>query len=315
MEAGVDTEDDEVSMDELEAAEASSESTPVASASKPISAEEAVEEHATVGIVTGAERVVETTPIAITSSGETVQGGLSGSGSHVDPPLLNSSPSTRQYVWRTRRRSLVPTDSERTVSVTVRVPTPPSLLPESGGTAPSPITTAAEVPAAATVPESETVPTAIEEIPVGEEGPTHIPDVPKGNNIVDSIIISENLVIGTDSGMGMTQIGRAEVAANEELVQADARLGSDMPAMEEAFVQDPADDVSMEDMADTHDSYDAILAEAEGHVAGAQAADIEVIAPMTAHASPTKTGNRLFINILPLLLLDGRDFSKCIGKT
>ena len=72
MEAGVNTKDDEVSMDELEAAEASSESTPVASASKPISAEEAVEEHATVGVVTGAERVVETTPVAVTSSGGTV---------------------------------------------------------------------------------------------------------------------------------------------------------------------------------------------------------------------------------------------------
>ena len=100
VEAGGSTEDDEVSMDELEAAEVSFDSTPVASASKPVSTEEAVKEHATVGVVTGAERVVETTPIAITSSGGTVQGGPSGSGNHMDPSLLESSPSTRQYVWR-----------------------------------------------------------------------------------------------------------------------------------------------------------------------------------------------------------------------
>ena len=119
METRTSTEDDEVSMGELEAAEASSDSTPVASASRPISAEEAIEEHATVGVVTRAERVVETTPIAITSSGGTVQGGPSGSGNRVDPSLLDSSPSTRQYVRRTRKGSIVFTDSERTVSAIV----------------------------------------------------------------------------------------------------------------------------------------------------------------------------------------------------
>jgi hypothetical protein len=43
-------------------------------------------------------------------------------------------------------------------------------------------------------------------------------------------------------------------------------------------------------MGDAHDSYDEVLAETEDHMAGAQAADVEVTAPMTAHASPTKTG-------------------------
>ena len=151
MEAGINTEDDEVSMDELEAAEASSESTPVASASKPISAEEAVEEHTVVGVVTDAERVVETTPIAVTSSGGTVQGGPSGSGSRVDPSLLDSSPSTRQYVRRARRGSIVSTDSERTILAIVRVPTPPSPLPESSGIALTPTTIAAETPTATIV--------------------------------------------------------------------------------------------------------------------------------------------------------------------
>ena len=100
VEAGIDTEDNEVSMDELKAAEASSESTPVVSASRPLSAEEAVEEYVTIGVVTGAERVVETTPVAATTSGGIVQGDFSGSGSHVDLSLLDSTPSTRQYVRR-----------------------------------------------------------------------------------------------------------------------------------------------------------------------------------------------------------------------
>ena len=312
MEARDSTEDDEVSMDELEAAEALFDSTPVASASKPVSAEEAVEGHATVGVVTGAERVVETTPMAVTSSGGTVQGGPSGSNIHMDPSLLNSSPSTRQYVRRARRGSLVSTDSERTVSATVRVSTPSSPLPESGGTAPTPITTATEASAATTVLESEVVPTTIEEILIGEEVPAHVPVIPEGNNFVESVPIDENFVIDTDFGAGVTQIEHAKVAASEDPVLADVTPGSDVPVIEEELAQDLVDDI---DMADAHDSYNEALAETEDHVAGAQAASMGATAPVTAHASPTEIGIRLFINILPLLLLDGKDFLKCIGKT
>jgi hypothetical protein len=70
----------------------------------------------------------------------------------------------------------------------------------------------------------------------------------------------------------------------------------------------------MEDMADTHDSYDAVLAETEDHVASTQAADLEVDAPVTADTSPTKTGNWLFISIFIVLLLDGGDILKCIDQ-
>uniref|UniRef100_A0A2N9IMQ7 Aminotransferase-like plant mobile domain-containing protein n=1 Tax=Fagus sylvatica TaxID=28930 RepID=A0A2N9IMQ7_FAGSY len=233
VKAGANTDDDEVSMDELEVAEASSESTPVTSASKPIFAEEAAEEHATVGVVTNSERVVETIPIAVTSSGGTVQGGPSGSGSRVDPSLLDSSPSTRQYVRRARRGSIVSTDSERTTSATVRVPTPPSPLPESGGIALTPITIAAEASAATAIPESE----------------------------------------------------------------ADVTPGSDVPITEEELAQDPVDDI---DIANAHDSHDEVLAETEDHAAGAQAADIEVTAPVAAHASPTETGELNGHGLIPI---------------
>uniref|UniRef100_A0A2N9GFN7 Aminotransferase-like plant mobile domain-containing protein n=1 Tax=Fagus sylvatica TaxID=28930 RepID=A0A2N9GFN7_FAGSY len=275
VEAGASTEDDEVSMDELGAAGAASDSDSTASASKPKSAEGATEEHGTVGVVTGAEKVIEITSIAITSSGGTAQGGPSGSGSHVDPPLVDSSPSTRQYVRRARRGSLVSSDSERTASASARVATPPSPPPKSGGTVPLSTITVAGVSAAATVSESGVVPTTIEETPC------------------------------------VTQVEHVEVAASEEPVQADVTPGSGVPVIEEELAQGPADDI---DMGDTHDSYDEVLAETEDNMAGAQAADTEVTAPAAAHTSSTKTGIGFLNNVLPLQLLDGRDFLKYISK-
>uniref|UniRef100_A0A2N9FRU8 Aminotransferase-like plant mobile domain-containing protein n=1 Tax=Fagus sylvatica TaxID=28930 RepID=A0A2N9FRU8_FAGSY len=262
--AGIDTKDNEVSLDELEAAEASSDSTPVTSASKPVSTEEAVKEHATVRVVTGAEKVVETTPVAVTSSGGTVQGGPSGSSSHVDPSLLDSSPSTRQYVRKARRGSIVSTDSERTGSATVRVSTPASPLPESGGIASTPIIIAAAVSAATIVQESETAPAAVGGVPDSEEAPTHIFEVPEG----------------------IAQAEHVEVAVSEDPVQAEVIPGSDVPIIEEELAQDPVDDI---DMADAYDSYDEVLAEVEDDVAGAQAADTGATAPVATHGSPTET--------------------------
>ena len=298
MVAGTSTEEDEVSMDELEAAKASFDNSPVASASNPRCVERAVDKHTTAGVVTSAARAVETIPITITSSGGTAQGHPSESGSHADPSLLDSSPSTRHYVRRARRGSIMSTDSERTISATVRVPTPPSPLHEFGGTAPTPVVMAAVVLAAVTVQESETVPATAEEVPSSEEVPAHISDILEGNNFVKSIPIDESLMVDTDFDTGVTHVEYAEVTASEDPVQADITPGSDVPVIKEAFVQDPADDISMENMADTHDNYDAVLAETEDHVVGTQAADMEVTAPVTAHTSPTKTGNWLFINIL-----------------
>uniref|UniRef100_A0A2N9H2I7 Aminotransferase-like plant mobile domain-containing protein n=1 Tax=Fagus sylvatica TaxID=28930 RepID=A0A2N9H2I7_FAGSY len=162
VEAGASTEDDEVSMDELGAAGAASDSDSTASASKPKSAEGATEEHGTVGVVTGAEKVIETTSIAITSSGGTAQGGPSGSGSHMDPSLLDSSPSTRQYVRRARRGSLVSSDSERTASASAR-----------------PLFQKAEL-----------FPQLLKKLPVGEEGSAHVSDVPEGVTQVEHVEVA-----------------------------------------------------------------------------------------------------------------------------
>ena len=116
-------------------------------------------------------------------------------------------------------------------------------------------------------------------------------------------------MIDTDFDAGIAQIEHVEVAASEDPVQAEVIPGSDVPVIEEELAQDPADDI---DIADAHDSYDEVLAEAEGDVASAQAADTGVTTPVAAHGSPTETGIWLFTNILPLLLFDGKDFLKYV---
>ena len=94
-------------------------------------------------------------------------------------------------------------------------------------------------------------------------------------------------MINTDFDAGIAQTEHAEVVASGELVQADVIPDSNVPVIEEELAQDPVDDV---DMADAHDSYDEVLAEAKNDMAGAQPAGIEVTAPVAAHASSTKIG-------------------------
>ena len=109
------------------------------------------------------------------------------------------------------------TDSERTISATIRVPIRPSPLHESGGTAPTPVVIAAVVPAAVTVQDSEAVPAAAEEVPGSEEVPAHIPDILEGN-IVESVPIDKNLVISIDFGTGVTHVEHVEVTASGDPV-------------------------------------------------------------------------------------------------
>ena len=151
--------------------------------------------------------------------------------------------------------------------------------------------------AATTIQEDEILPTVVEETPGSEEVPMHISDILEGN-VVEDTPVDENLFVGTDFGIGVTQTECAEAAASENPVLADVLPSSDIPVMEGTFAQDPADDVSMEDMADTHDSYDAVLAGTGDHVVDTQAADLEVTPPAATHMSPTKTGNWLLISTL-----------------
>jgi hypothetical protein len=89
----------------------------------------------------------------------------------------------------------------------------------------------AVVSTATTVQEDETVPIATEETPSDEEVPMHISDILEGN-VVEDTPVDENLVIGTNFGTGVTQIGCAEAAASENPVLADVLPGSDIPVVE-----------------------------------------------------------------------------------
>uniref|UniRef100_A0A2N9H6V3 Aminotransferase-like plant mobile domain-containing protein n=1 Tax=Fagus sylvatica TaxID=28930 RepID=A0A2N9H6V3_FAGSY len=246
------------------------------------------DEHIAVGAVISAVMTAEAESIAITSSGGTVQNNPSKSDSHSDPSLFDSSPSTRHYVRRAWRGSIVSTDSKRTISATLVVPTPFSPPRESGGAASTPVVIATVVSAAIIVQEDETVPTATEETSSSEEVPVHISDILE-SNVVEDTQVDENLVVGTDFGTGVTQTGCAEAATSENPILADILPGSDISIVEGTFAQDPVDDISMEDMANAYDSYDVVLVGTGDHVAGTQATDLEVTAPAATHMSPTKT--------------------------
>lgn len=118
----------------------------------------------------------------------------------------------------------------------------------------------------------------------------YIFDIPEGQ-VVEDTPVGETPVVGTNSVTSVTQIGHAEVAAGEISVLADVLAESNIPIAEGTFSQDPAEDASMEDMADTYDSYHAVLASDGGHGAGTQASDLEVIALTTIDKSPTKIGD------------------------
>ena len=225
------TDGDAVSMDELEAAEASFDDVSTASASNPKSIERAVEKHVVVGGVTSAVRTVETTPVSITSSGGVAQGNPSRSESRTDPSLLDLSPSTLHYVRRVRRGSMLSTDSERTISATTRAPTPPSPLQESSGIASTPLVILAVVSASAFVQRDEAAPVVAEVVPSSEEILVHIFDVPEGNTIGDTPA-NEDIVVDTDLGMGVTQIGHGEAVASADPDLAGVTLDSDIPDME-----------------------------------------------------------------------------------
>ena len=66
-------------------------------------------------------------------------------------------------------------------------------------------------------------------------------------------------------------------------------VGSDISVMEGTFAQDLNDDAPLEDMADVHDSYDAVLADVQDQDAPAEIPELKVTSPTTKDASPTKT--------------------------
>jgi hypothetical protein len=104
-----------------------------------VAAEEAVEEPE--GAVT----------VGVVGDDGLTQGGSSRSSDHMDSALLDSSPSSKFYVRRSRRVNVVSSDSERTPSVSAALLTPRASQSESAGASsmhvtPAPPPIAADAP-------------------------------------------------------------------------------------------------------------------------------------------------------------------------
>uniref|UniRef100_A0A2N9HEB1 Aminotransferase-like plant mobile domain-containing protein n=1 Tax=Fagus sylvatica TaxID=28930 RepID=A0A2N9HEB1_FAGSY len=87
------------------------------------------------------------------------------------------------------------------------------------------------------------------------------------------------------------EVPEVEHVGSEVEVIPSAEIEDDIPDIEGTFAQDPNDNAPLEDtdMADVHDSYDAVLADApEKHVQAA-VPELEVTSPAIKDASPTKT--------------------------
>jgi hypothetical protein len=185
---------------------------------------------------------------------------------------------------------MVSTDSKRTISATARAPTPPSPLQESGGIASTPIVIPAVASAEASVQRDEAVLVVAGVVPGSEEVLVHISDILEGNTVGDTPA-NEDIVVDTDLSTGVTQIGHGGAAASADPDLVGVTFDSGIPNMEGTFAQDPTDDVFIENMADTHDSYDDVLAGTGEHVVDAQTIDLEVTTSTIAHVSPTRSSN------------------------
>ena len=185
---------------------------------------------------------------------------------------------------------MVSTDSERTISATARAPTPPSPLQESGGIAFTLLVIPAVASAEASVQRDEAVPVVTGMVPGSEEVLVHISDILEGNTVGDTPA-NEDIVVDTDLSTDITQIRHGGAAASADPDLVGVTFDSGIPNMKGTFAQDPADDVFIENMADTHDSYDDVLAGTGEHVTDGQTIDLEVTTSAVAHVSPTRSGN------------------------
>uniref|UniRef100_A0A2N9I9H3 Aminotransferase-like plant mobile domain-containing protein n=1 Tax=Fagus sylvatica TaxID=28930 RepID=A0A2N9I9H3_FAGSY len=184
------------------------------------------------------------------------QGGSSRSSDRVDSALLDLTPPSKFYVRRSRRVNIVSSDSEKTPSVSAAHLTPRASQSKSAGAS-----------------SMHVIPTP---------SPTVV-NAPLGAPSVENIRGDEEDII--------TPVPEVEHVGSEVEVIPSAEIEDDIPDIEGTFAQDPNDIAPLEDtdMADVHDSYDAVLADApEKHVQAA-VPELEVTSPAIKNASPTKT--------------------------
>jgi hypothetical protein len=228
------------------------------------------------------------------------QGGSSRSSGRVDSALLDSTPPSKFYVRRSRRTNIVSSDSEKTPSVSAVHLTPRASQSESAGASsmhviPTPPPTAVNAPLGA--PSVENIRGDEEDVII----PGHISDI--GVDAATEEITAAGVI-------SAVEVPEAERVGSEVEVIPSTEVEDDIPDMEGTFAQDPNDNASLEDMdmADVHDSYDAVLADVpEKHVQAA-IPELEAASPTIKDASPTKTG-KLFscYSLLLLLYMFGLD--------
>ena len=227
------------------------------------------------------------------------QGSSSRSSDHMDSALLDSSPPSKFYVRRSRRANVVSSDSERTPSVSAALLTPRASQSESASTSsmhvtPAPLPIAVDAPLGA--PGAEDIQGDEEDVAI----PDHISDIDvdaatKGVTAADIIPVVE--------------VPKVEHIESEVEVIPSTEVEDDISDIEGTFAHDPNDDVPLEDMADVHDSYDAVLANVQDQDVQATIPELEVTNPTTKDASPTKTGKLISCYFLLLsLYLFGMDW-------
>ncbi len=104
------------------------------------------------------------------------------------------------------------------------------------------------------------------------------------------------------------EVPEVEHMGSEVEVIPSTEIEDDIPDIEGTFAQDPNDNAPLEDMADVHDSYDAVLADVPEKHVQAVIPELEATSPAIKDASPTKTG-KLFscYSLLLLLYMFGLD--------
>jgi hypothetical protein len=234
----------------------------------------------------------EAVPADVIGDEGLTQGGSSRRSDHVDSALLDSNPPTKFYVRRSRRVNIVSSDSERTPSISVALLTPRASQSESAGGSSMHVTPTLPpivVDASLGAPSAENIQGDEEDVATLD----HIPDIDVDTategvtaaGIIPAVIVPE--VEHLDPEM--------EVIPSTE-------VEGDIPNMEGTFAQDPNDNVPSEDMADVHDSYDAVLADVQDEDAQAAIPELEATSPAIKNASPTKTGKLVSCYSLLLLL-------------
>ena len=212
----------------------------------------------------------------ITNGDGLTQSDSSKSGDHTDSSLLDSSPSTRFYVRRTRYGNVVSFDSERTPSINAALLTPRASQSESVGATSMHVTPPTVVDALVRAP-------AVENIQEDEENTAtqdHISDV-------DADLTTEEVT--ATGGIPSAEVAEVKHVESEVEIIPTTEVGDDIPVIEGTFAQDPNDDAPLEDMVDVHDSYDAVLADGQDQDTQAENPELEVTSPAVKDISPTKT--------------------------